>query len=322
MRRAGEWAFRVAALALALVLFEAALRVLDLPRADTCWMPKEAYWVPDDALGFAYRPDAVVAMGTINAIGLRGPVPARDASAATRRILWVGDSSAYGYGVADADAFWRLGTDSLVVARPAERIEPIVAAAPGYSSYQSRVLVERFAPYAPSWAVLYVGAYNDHRRRAYYPDAAIPARMARRRAAWHDVRVLQSGELVANLFGGWLARSFAEPAEHVRVPVAAFAANLDAMLATTRAAGAHTIVLVPPFSAKLRAARPWIPPYENALREAARRGGATTIELGQVFDALGDAAFQRDGIHPSVAGHRAIAAALTPTLVPPPAPGT
>ena len=48
---------------------------------------------------------------------------------------------------------------------PSSVFEPLVAAAPGYSSYQSRVLVDRFAPFAPDWVVFYVGAHNDERRR-------------------------------------------------------------------------------------------------------------------------------------------------------------
>jgi lysophospholipase L1-like esterase len=322
MSRAKEWAFRALAAGFALLLFEGALRVLDLPRADTCWVPKEEYWLPDDALGFAYRPGASVAGGTINAIGLRGPVPDHGARPPPRRILFVGDSSVYGFGVADADTFWFRATASVAAAWPAEPIEPIVAAAPGYSSHHSLVLVERFAPYAPDWTVLYVGAYNDHRRRKYYADAAIPERMARRRASWHRVRTLQSGEFAANVFGAWLARNVVDPAENLRVPIAAFERNVTAMLDVANGAGARIVVLVPPFSEPLRARRPWISRYEAALREAAARAGAEVVELGPIFDTIGDAAFLRDGIHPSVAGHHAIAKAVAKAVLAAPPRGT
>ena len=67
-RRHLELVFRVAPILLSLLLLEGALRVLGLPAADGCWAPKESYWVPDDALGFAYQPGAHVAGGVVNAI--------------------------------------------------------------------------------------------------------------------------------------------------------------------------------------------------------------------------------------------------------------
>jgi lysophospholipase L1-like esterase len=314
MTRVREWAFRAAAIAVALLLFEGGLGAFGLPGADGCWMPKESYWLPDPELGFAYRPGASVAGGTINAIGLRGPVPAPEKPPGVMRVLYLGDSSAFGFGVTDEESYWSLATHDLA-ARAGAPAEPIVAAAPGYSSWHSRVLLGRFADAAPDWIVLYVGAYNDHRRRAYFTDAEIPARMARRETAWHRVRTLQTGELVADRLGKWLGRQLRDPADLARVPVPDFEENLRAMLDVTAATGARTIVLVPPYSEKLRARRGAIPRYETALREAAQRSGATIVELGPAFAALGDAAFQRDQIHPSVAGHRAIADVLATALL-------
>jgi lysophospholipase L1-like esterase len=309
-----EWSFRAVAIALALLLFEGGLRALDLPRTDTCWAPKESYWLPDGALGFAYRPGAQVARGTINALGTRGPVPPPDESPEPLRLLVVGDSTAYGYGVADDESFWSLAARAIAAAHPGAPVEPIVAAAPGYSSWQSRVLVERMLPYGPAWVVFYVGAYNDHRRRSYYPDDAIPARMQRRRAAWHAIRTLRAGELAADLAGRWIDRTFRERVATVRVPPDAFAANMAAMLDLTRRSGARAIVLVPPFSPKLRAKVAAIPRYEAILHDEAARAGARVIELGPLFDDVG-ADFQADQIHPSAAGQAKIADAVSAAIL-------
>lgn len=299
-RRSLELVFRVAAIVLSLLLLEGALRILGLPASDACWAPKESYWVPDDVLGFAYRPGAEVAGGVINAIGLRGPVPGTPGN--RPRILFVGDSSAFGFGVQDAESFWRLASDALGA-------EPIVAAAPGYSSYHSRVLLGRFLPQRPGWVVFYVGAYNDYRRRVYYPDAEIPERMARRQAAWHQIRTLAAGELVFDKAGRWLRRQSRDPLATVRVAPAAFEANLAAMLAATRAAGARSLVLIPPYSDAQRARRgPLISLYEETLRRVAAAGADQVVELGPVFAAASQAPlFQADGIHPSAAGQARIA---------------
>lgn len=303
-RRASEIAFRVTAIVLSLLALEGALRALDLPAADGCWAPKESYWIPDDALGFAYRPGARVAGGLINEIGLRGPVPSRDAPAGALRILFVGDSSVYGWGVADDETFWSLASRALGA-------EPIVAAAPGYSSYHASVLLDRFLPAAPQWVVFYVGAYNDHRRRVYYPDAEIPARMARRHAAWHRIHTLAAAERVVDKLGRWLRRQSNDPLATARVTPAEFEANLRAMLESTRRAGARSLVLIPPFSPELRARRASIPRYEEIVRRVADRDADRVVELGPVFDAPSDGPlFQADGIHPTAAGQARIAAAI------------
>lgn len=138
--------------------------------------------------------------------------------------------------------------------------------------------------------------------------------MHRRRAAWHRVRVLQAGELVANLFGRWIDRNFRDRIATSRVPPERFAANLDAMLAATRSAGARALVLVPPFSPKLRAKREAaLATYQAILRERAAAGGARVVELGPLFSDPA-VAFLPDQIHPSAVGHERIAAAVAAAI--------
>jgi lysophospholipase L1-like esterase len=318
MRPRSRWrelAFRAAAIAAALLLLEAGLRVAGRPAADACFSPYGDAWLPDDALGFRYRPGASLAGGTVNALGLRGPVPAPAKPRGALRILFVGDSSAYGFGVADDEAFWSLAARAVAAAHPGVAVEPIVGAAPGYSSFHSRVLLDGLLAYRPDHVVFYVGAYNDHRPRVYFRDAEIPARMARRRAVWHRSHALVGLELVANRFARWLDRQRLDAAARARVLPDEFEANLRAMLGAAREAGARTVVLIPPFSAKLRARRPAIPTYEAILRRAAAEEGAAVVELGPLFAAASaEPLYLADQFHPSPAGHRRIAAAIAPAL--------
>jgi len=311
-----ELVFRVLAVACAALLLEGGLRVLDLPRMDTCWAPKEDFWVPDDQLGFAYRPGRRVASGVVNALGLRGPVPGPEKPPDERRILYVGDSTAYGFGVADDQAFWSLATRAVAARHPGLAVVPIVGAAPGYSSYQSRVLVDRLLPERPDVVVFYVGAHNDHGRRSYYPDSAIPVRMARRHAAWHRLHVLRAFEFVGDGLGRWLSSRLRDPVDLVRVPPAAFEANLRAMIAATRAAGSQPLLLVPPLTETLAARHPAAPRYRELLLELARELDVPAVDLQPLFASPDPRALYlpNDDIHPNAAGHRRIADAIAASV--------
>jgi lysophospholipase L1-like esterase len=307
-----EIVFRLLAIAFSLALFEGALRVLDQPRYDTCWVSDNEFWREDPVLGFAYEPGMAMAGGVVNALGLRGPLPLHEKPAGTRRILYVGDSTVYGFGVADDDTFWSLATRAIAARHPGQSFEPMVAAAPCYSSYQSRVLVERFAPFAPDWAVFYVGAHNDERRRRYYEDAEIPARAARRQAAWHQLRALRAGEFLIDRLGRWIAKQVGGPTAWRRVPPAAFEANLRAMIATARAAGARPLLLIPPVSDTLAERYPATPVYQEILKRVAAEQQVTSVELEPLFAAHDPKALYLpdDDFHPSPLGHRLISDAI------------
>jgi lysophospholipase L1-like esterase len=307
-----EWVFRLFAIVFAFALFEGALRVLDQPRYDTCWVSSNELWREDPVLGFSYAPGVAVAGGTVNAIGLRGPVPAREKPAGTRRILYVGDSTAFGFGVPDDETFWSLATREVAAQHPDRVFEPLVAAAPGYSSYQSRVLVDRMLPFAPDWVVFHVGAHNDGRRRSHYEDAEIPARAARRNAAWHQIRALRAGEFLIDRFGHWMAKRVHRSIWFRRVPPEAFEANMTVMIAAARSAGAQPLILVPPLSDSLSKRYPGTPVYHDILRRVAAEQDVPRVELQPIFAEHDTTEVYRTGddVHPSPLGQRLIARAI------------
>ena len=307
-----EWIFRLFAIVFSLALFEGALRVLDQPRYDTCWVLDNELWREDPVLGFAYEPGKAVAGGVVNALGLRGPVPPLAKPAGTRRILYVGDSTAFGFGVADDEAFWSLATREVGAQHPEQIFEPLVGAAPGYSSYQSRILVDRLLPYAPDWVVFYVGAHNDERRRSYYEDAEIPARAARRRATWHQLRTLRAGEFLVDRLGHWVSKQVHVLNTFRRVPPEAYEANMTAMIAAVRAAGARPLILVPPVSESLAKRYPGTPAYRDILRRIAAEHDVLSVDLQPVFAEHDETEVYRTGddVHPSPLGQRLIARAI------------
>lgn len=198
--RLGGVVLLLSSLALALAGAEALLRTLGLPGFDACWQVAEPFWQPepDPELGWLYRPGAEVALAVVNERGMRGPVLPAARTAGRERLLFVGDSTCFGIWVALDDTFAARASSDLAV-RSGRTVEYEIAALPGYSSWHARVLTRRLVErQRPDQVVFYVGAHNDHSRARYYPDGAIPARLARRHAAWHQVRLLLLLENVAD----------------------------------------------------------------------------------------------------------------------------
>lgn len=315
--RLGGVVLLLSSLALALAGAEALLRTLGLPGFDACWQVAEPFWQPepDPELGWLYRPGAEVALAVVNERGMRGPVLPAARTAGRERLLFVGDSTCFGIWVALDDTFAARASSDLAV-RSGRTVEYEIAALPGYSSWHARVLTRRLVErQRPDQVVFYVGAHNDHSRARYYPDGAIPARLARRHAAWHQVRLLLLLENVADQAWRHGGRKLV-PADHaLRVPPDAFAANLRDMLRRTRAAGAGALVLSPPWSARQLADHEQIPRYREILRAVAAEEGVAFLDLQPVFAGDDEAAlYQPDGVHFSSAGHARAARAIAERL--------
>jgi lysophospholipase L1-like esterase len=302
--------FRLIPLLVVLAGFEGLLHLLDLPRFDTCWVNKEDFWVEDPELGFTYQPGRHVSWGTINPLGLRGPAPPREKPPGTLRVLFIGDSTVYGVGIPEEATLYHTGVASLAARLPDREIDYLVGAIPGYSSYHSRVMLDRLLPYDPDVVVFYVGAHNDHSRGRYYKDSDIPRRMARRFDWWHRIRIVEAVELVSNVFYRKFLRQFRSKENQARVSPREFEENMREMLRKTLDAGAEAVVLLPPYAASLLERHPTVPQYQEILERTAREFGVVHSSLQAVFErAAGEerALYQKhDDYHPSVFGHRLI----------------
>ena len=302
--------FRVVPLLVVLAGFEGLLRLLDLPRLDTCWVTKEDFWVEDPELGFTYEPGRTVSWGTINSLGLRGPERPREKPPGTLRLLFIGNSSVYGVGTHDEATFYHTAVRSIAARFPDRDVDYLVGAIPGYSSYHSRIMLDRLLVYDPDIVIFYVGAYNDHARGRYYRDADIPRRMARRSLWWHRIHTVEGIELVSNVFYRKFLRQFRSKEKQARVSPPEFEANMREMLRKTLDAGAEAVVLLPPYAASLLERRPTIPQYQEILQSTASEFGAVHSTLQTVFARATEderTLYQEhDDYHPSVFGHRLI----------------
>ena len=273
-------------------------------------MTKEDFWVEDPELGFTYEPGRTVSWGTINSIGLRGPEPTLEKPQGGLRLLFIGDSSVYGVGTHDEATFYHTAVAFIAARFPDLDVDYLVGAIPGYSSYHSRIMLDRLRIYDPDIVIFYVGAYNDHARGRYYRDADIPKRMARRFTWWHRIHSIEALELVSNVFYRKFIRQFRSKENQARVSPREFEENIRAMLRTTLDAGADAVVLLPPYAASLLERRPTIPQYQEILERTADEFGVVHSSLQALFERATEdepTLYQEhDDYHPSVLGHRLI----------------
>jgi len=143
------------------VLGEVSARVL-LP-APLPWLYPQPRYRPDVQLGFVLAPNQHAFSAdkpvTINAQGLRGSEISETRDASRTRLLFLGDSIVFGYGVADEDVVTARVHDRLERAGIASEV--VNTAVPAYNTQQEIGYLEREGlRYAPDWVVLGV-CWND-----------------------------------------------------------------------------------------------------------------------------------------------------------------
>jgi lysophospholipase L1-like esterase len=300
---------------MSLVAGEILLRQLDLPRFDACSVTPD-WAMPDPELGFAAPPGGSVAGYRLNERGLRGPVLSPAKPTGHLRILFIGDSTCWGLGVPLERSFAAVSTRLLVQDYPGQILEFLVGAFPGYSSYQSKIVLEHLLPMQPDLVVLYVGARNDSTRARYFPDSDIPRRRGRLRASWHQVRLLRSMEGLLDRSYRSLFRKLRSEVAGARVPPVDFRTNLTEMAEQLDRVGVTALIVVPPVSEAQAAHHPIVKQYRRMLEESALRHELAMVRLQPSFAGEDSAAvYFEDGYHLSEQGHRIAAEAIRTAVV-------
>lgn len=273
----------------------------------------------------------------INSRGYRGPEFQVEKPPCTLRIYSAGDSSAFGHGVPDGEAFVERLPGLL-----AERgvtdltVEPINGAVPGYSTYQSLERLDQ-----DGWALapdlLLISNVWSDAGPAVVPDAEFyeedpgPGE----RFPQPPPPPLQRSRFV-QWAHGWLRP--AQPTHDTQTPTgdfrrvstAGYARNLGRMFDGARERGVVPVMVVLPFSTDrddLLAGPPQGGPpwrrdqpfdgqdYRDLARRAAADAGVLLVDLVPVFlDAGGEALFL-DDLHPDRRGHALIARTVADAIV-------
>ena len=266
---------------------------------------------------------------TINDYGLRGPEWTLQKPEGVRRIMAVGDSSVYGFGMYDKDVF-----TALLDVRTGDEVQVINSAVPGYSSFQTVNLL-KIRSLALDPDVLIVGnLWSDNNFDTMVDKELMAAygtfgnRTARKirgalevsaafRAFDYLLRV-KSREPDENKVGWMEGRP--EGGHARRVEINDYAHNLETMAQLVHESGGEVMFLVLANQEDLVPSKhgpaAW-DPYRDVMRDTATRHGSPVVDVPSAFRASGlrgDDLFI-DAMHPSARGHAIIADAVEAVLL-------
>lgn len=260
----------VALLLLLLGLAEAVVRLagpdLSIParegqfRFDQTRTASQPAHVRDPELGWRLAPGEQKGM-RINDQGFRTPPFTSDKPPGTHRIVVLGDSNPLGFGVGEESAPYARQLETHLDRRAAPGApdaEVLNLAVDGYSSYQARVLAERWLPRLSPDVVCLQAGFNDFcfSSRPDGPDAFVRPPLLDALESSHAYRWLRRV-----LLSRFTSRTLERPVR--RVDVEASERNVRAVVASARSAGASEVVLI------TTAVRPTVPVIVNEVRVVA-----------------------------------------------------
>jgi hypothetical protein len=318
-------AFALLPLLALLLAAELAARALAPPEAPA-GAAKGTEMVPHPTRIWAFAEGTITADGMTHQIGANRLRVVEETGAALRA-LTLGDSSIFGHGLDDADTLHASLADALTAR--GHPTDVFCGGIPGYSSFQSRVVLEE-----EGWDLkpdlLVIGNLWSDSSQEYFVDKEwlaeldSPARRLDRlldwSRAWGWFRSFQVPEQAVEqgLPVGWVRERYASDEGRRRVAVGDYAANLDWMLRQAAEREIGAIFLAP--CNRLRQREPtgaaaWTSYFEAMAVVAARRG-VPVVDACETLTAAGlkgDAAFI-DDLHPSGDSNRAYAEALAEAL--------
>ncbi len=282
----------------------------------------------DQLRGWGLPPNAQLTFGgtglSTNSLGLRGPELAAKAPDEVR-LFTLGDSSVFGYGVADEEVFSSVAAIALQ-ARWGVPVTAVIGGRPGYDSSQALALLEELGPrIAPDIVVvgtLWSDVYIDDPELSRLAETA-PVRgvlrgsaayrlMRRGLAPWlaaRQVRWIDSRDDVGDLD--------AASGRRTRVPLEQYVANLRRMVVVAEGLGATAafVALPAPMDLDVVPVPQTILEYRAALEMVAAEAGAPWVDGPAWMRAHGgNIGWFLDQVHPNGRGHLALGAALSESL--------
>lgn len=267
--------------------------------------------------------EGVMGMVRTNSLGLRGPeVGTREPG--EQRILTVGDSTTFGFGVKESRIYSEVAADELEEAWSVP-VRVVHGAIPGYDSAQAVRILRRVGPrVAPDWVVvacLWSDLYavgGVYRAQEAYDEVA--RGVLHRTATWRvlvrwltpwlrsrRVRWITSRAEVGGLPDG-------PPA---RVDLEQFSSNLATLAYEARELGARPafVVLAAPMDFDEAPVPEPVALYREAIRQVAGRFDAPVVDAPPLFRAACSLDCFLDHVHPDPKGHALLGEALAGAIL-------
>ncbi len=240
-----------------------------------------------------------------------------------QRVLALGDSSVYGFGVGDDGVF-----TSVLESRYSDAgAEFINGGVPGYSSTQAlNLLWGRGLSLDPD-LVLAMTLWSDNNFDTFVDAEQIATYAAWRRSGTASVEAVLEHSAIYRALEyrlrrtepgrvGWMELKRQAPSGNRRVPIADYARNLTEYCTTMAARGGGVVFVMLPNRHDLSGGHPSPPwqPYRKVMRAVAESCGAPLVDLPKAFSRDGRPFLFLDEMHPSAEGHRLMADTIAETL--------
>jgi lysophospholipase L1-like esterase len=296
------------------VVFSAAelgLRGAGWPKVEAAFEHNSPFWTADpdlDEFPMNHGEENTTFPVTTNDEGLRAPVHAPDKPAGKQRIMTLGCSTTFGWGVADAESY-PARLETLIHEKGRDDIEVINGGQPGYTSFQGRWLWDRtLKHYQPD--VVLVGYVVQDARKAAYSDRS-------QAVLQQDARYLKNNLLyrskvylgLRSMLGHVQVRAKERGAQDVggeyRVPPSDYADNLRTLVAGIQDAGATPVLFGYPLEREGYTSQ-----HRVILRAAAEELGVAHFDPQPQMDEASrgeELYFARDRGHANAAGNDRIA---------------
>lgn len=224
---------------------EMALRAAGWPKKDAGkqFTHSEVYWVTDPSLrlqAFSHQETGGSFRVSTDANGLRAPLHPEQKPEGAFRVMTLGCSTTFGWGVDDEQTYpSRL---EAILQEQGHKVEVINGGQPGYSSFQGLWLWDKtLRRYQPD-LVIFGYIVQDSRKVAYsdYSQAVL-----QQNADFLKESFLHQSKLYLyflNLRNGWLIQAKDSAAQVYRIPPSEYVANIRAFYQKTKDVGAKMML--------------------------------------------------------------------------------
>ena len=298
---------------------ELGLRQAGWPKVTDTFEHNTPYWVTDSGLQqktFPHKEEKRIFRVSSNADGLRAPQSVRKKENDVFRIMTLGCSTTFGWGVDDQESY-PAQLQTMIDSSGASNVEVINAGQPGYTSFQGRWLWdETLRSYAPD--VVLIGYVVQDARKAAYSDKS-QAILQNDNRFMKDHVLYKSRVYLAlrSALGSVQIEAKERPQNGkggiYRVPPEDFVENLRALVGEIQALGALPVLFGFPLERE-----GYTETHRKILKAASQELGVPHLDLqGRMEQASRNAQlyFENDRGHANAAGNQQIASWVFDFLV-------